>query len=366
MSATDTVDLTYRLQRAEFALDVSLAIPMQGITGIFGASGSGKTTLLRCIAGLEEVSDGELAVAGEHWQKTSVSRAVHEREIGYVFQEPRLFRHLDVRANIEYGMRRSAADDGADFSEVIDMLGLAKLLQRRPDELSGGEAQRVAIARALMRAPKFVLMDEPMAALDADRKNEILPFLERLHEKSSVPIVYVSHNIEEICRLCDHLVVLDNGRVVASGELQSVLVQLDLPQLGGEQAGSVIAGRIDSYDAKFQLTRVAFSGGTIWLPGRIGEVGDARRLRIRANDISLCTEQPSNTTVLNLLEVIIEEVQDTPAPTQLIRLVAGSERLIARITRRSREELNLQPGDKVVAQVKAAAVCRSENGELRK
>lgn len=356
MSPADAMQMRYRVQRDGFALDVALDIPLRGISGIFGASGAGKTTLLRCIAGLEAAPGGELVVAGECWQDPHFSRAVYDRNIGYVFQEPRLFRHLDVRANIEYGMRRSAHDDGPDFDAVIELLGLGALLQRQPGELSGGEAQRVAIARALLRAPRFVLMDEPLASLDVARRNEILPYLERLHAAASLPIIYVSHNIDEICRLCDHLVVLDAGRVVASGALQSVLVQLDLPQLGGEEAGSVIAGRIAAHDAEFDLTLLAFSGGALWLPGRLGAIGDALRLRIRASDVSLSRERPTATTVLNQLDVVIEAIQSGRGPTVLLRLLAGEEQLLARITRRSSAELNLQPGDRLVAQIKAAAV----------
>jgi len=342
---------------------VTLDIPLQGITGIFGASGAGKTTLLRCIAGLEHAPGGELLVAGDCWQDARSCRAVHERDIGYVFQEPRLFSHLSVRANIEYGMRRRPLDAGPDFAATVALLGLDALLERRPATLSGGEAQRVAIARALMRAPRCVLMDEPLASLDAARKDEILPYLEQLHQESAVPIIYVSHNLEEICRLCDYLVVLDHGRVVANAELQLVLVRMDLPQIAGDEAGSVILGRIENFDEKFGLTLLTFSGGQLWLPGRLGEVGSKLRLRIRANDISLCRQRPAKTTVLNLLDVVIEDVQDTRGPTQLVRIVAGQERLIARVTRRSREELNLQPGDRLVAQVKAVAVRGPQFGE---
>lgn len=357
MSGAATVQMRYRVERAQFTLDVALEIPLRGITGIFGASGAGKTTLLRCIAGLEAAPGGELTVAGECWQDARFSRAVYDRNIAYVFQEPRLFRHLDVRANIEYGMRRSAYDDGPGFDAVIDLLGLGALLARRPGELSGGEAQRVAIARALLRAPRFVLMDEPLASLDAARKAEILPYLERLHAAAALPIIYVSHNIDEIARLCDHLVVLEDGRVAASGSLQSVLVQLELPQLAGEEAGSVVTGRIAALDAEYELTLLAFSGGALWLPGRLGEIGDALRLRIRASDISLSRERPATTTVLNLLDVVVDAVQAPRGPTQLLRLLAGEEKLLARITRRSCTELGLQAGDRLVAQIKAAAVC---------
>ena len=363
MNAGESIQLKYKLRRADFLLDVALDIPLQGITGIFGASGAGKTTLLRCIAGLEDAQSGELVVAGDCWQDAILSRAPYDRNIGYVFQEPRLFRHLNVAENIEYGMRRSASDDGPDFTTIVELLGLETLLKRRVDELSGGEAQRVAIARALLRAPKFILMDEPLASLDAARKDEILPFLERMHKQSSIPVIYVSHNLDEICRLCDFLIVLDAGQMVGSGELQSVLVSMDLPQLTGDQAGSVITGSVANYDAEYGLTLMSFSGGQLWLPGQLGKVSEHLRLRIRANDISLCRERPSQTTVLNLLDVVIEYVQDTRAPTTLVRIAAGEERLIARVTRRSREELNLQPGDKVVAQVKAAAVRGPNNGE---
>jgi molybdate transport system ATP-binding protein len=239
---------------------------------------------------------------------------------------------------------------------VVDLLGLGPLLRRWPNELSGGEAQRVAIARALLRAPRFVLMDEPLASLDVARKNEILPFLDRLHAELSTPIIYVSHSIEEICRLCDHLIILDQGQVLASGELQSVLVRLDIPTLASDEAGSVITGRIAEYDEKYDLTLISLPSAQLWLPGNLGTIADQLRLRIRASDISLSRDRPTRSSILNLLEVVIEDIQDTPGPTQLVRIAAGQERLIACITRRSREELNLQRGDTVIAQVKAAAV----------
>jgi molybdate transport system ATP-binding protein len=363
MNSGKKVQLRYEVDRSDFKLNVTADIPLQGVTGIYGPSGAGKTTLLRCIAGLEDAKVGELSVGNERWQGDSVALAVHEREIGYVFQEPRLFSHLRVKENIQYGMRRRRSDRGPDLDSVVNLLGLGQLLQRWPHELSGGEAQRVAIARALLRAPKFVLMDEPLASLDAARKNEILPFLDRLHAESSTPIIYVSHNIEEICRLCDHLIILDAGQVVASGELQSVLVRLDIPSLAGEEAGSVIAGTIAEYDERYDLTSVSCSAGQLWLPGNLGTITQKLRLRIRANDISLNRDLPTRSSILNLLEVVIEDIQDTPGATQLVRIVAGQERLIARITRRSREELNLQPGDTVIAQVKAAAVRGPNIGE---
>lgn len=353
------VGLRYTLERADFSLDVDLEVPMRGITGIFGESGSGKTTVLRCVAGLERPSLGKLVVDGEVWQDqtANVSLAIHERRIAYVFQEPRLFWHLNVRRNLEYGLRRTRArQNGFEFDQIVDLLGLGKLLHRAPGELSGGEAQRVAIARALLRAPRLMLMDEPLAALDRTRKEEILPFLDRLHTELSVPILYVSHNIEEVCRLCDHLVVMEGGRVLAAGEIQSVLVRLDLPLLAGEDAGSVIRCTVKGYDAEYELTRVGFSGGMFLVPGRFGEPGAELRLRIRASDVSLCRDRPRHSTILNIIPAIVEQIQPLQGPLVMVRLVVGSDRLTARITRRSCDELDLKKGDQVLAQIKAVAI----------
>lgn len=365
MNSHSTMQLRYVVKRSDFVLDVKTEIPLRGITGVYGVSGAGKTTLLRCIAGLEEPDEGSLSVDGTRWQGDDMVMPAHEREVGYVFQEPRLFAHLSVQQNMQYGLQRRKNPDGPTVAEVVQLLGLGDLLGRRPDELSGGEAQRVAIARALLRAPRVVLMDEPLASLDAARKSEILPFLERLHNEMSVPIIYVSHSIEEICRLCDHLIVMSDGEIIASGELQSVLVDLGVPALAGDEAGSVVEGRIAELDPHYGLSRVEFSGGEFWLPGTLGTLGDSLRLRIRASDVSLARERPKQSTILNLLEVVIEEIQDTAGPAQLVRLAAGQNRLLARITRRSRQELNLQPGDTVVAQVKAAAVRGPKIGEAR-
>jgi len=354
-----SITLRYALQRDDFGLDVDLKIPMRGITGVFGESGSGKTTLLRCIAGLERPATGRLVVGSDVWQDQSkkVSRAVHEREIGYVFQEPRLFRHLNVLRNLDYGRHRGKMSrDEIAFDHIIALLGLEQLLHRMPGALSGGEAQRVAIARALLRAPRVVLMDEPLAALDRARKDEILPFLDRLHAELSLPIIYVSHNIEEICRLCDHLIVIENGLVLANETLQSALVRMDLPILSGDEAGSVICGTVKGYDADYELTHFEFSGGELLVPGRFGEAAADARLRIRASDISLCRDRPPQSSILNILPAIVEELQVGRGPSILLRLRIGTDQLIARITRRSCDELNLQAGDAVLAQIKAVAV----------
>ena len=352
------IGLRYVVERDAFVLDVELGLPMRGITAVFGPSGAGKTTLLRCIAGLEAATSSRLTVAGETWEDSDsgISRTVQQRSVGYVFQEPRLFHHLDVRANIEYGVKRRSATGGAGFEHVVDLLGLDALLGRRPAELSGGEAQRVAIARALLCAPRFVLMDEPLASLDQRRRDEILPFLDRLHTEQAIPIIYVSHNIDEVCRLCDHLVVIEEGRVVAEGGLQDVLVRTDVAAIGGDHAGSVIEGAVVGYDGDDELTLLEFSGGTFRVPGRAGRAGDSVRLRIRAADVSLCRAKPADTTILNVLPAVIEAVGGGAGPSVLVRLVVGSDRIVARVTRRSVRELGLGAGDELFAQVKSVAV----------
>jgi molybdate transport system ATP-binding protein len=343
MSVGTLIQIRYKLQREDFALDVDIKVPTQGITGVFGPSGAGKTTLLRCIAGLERS-------AGDS------SLSIQERNIGYVFQEPRLFDHLSVRANIEYGQKRRSQNGGPEFDHVIELLGLRQLLSRSPSELSGGEAQRVAIARALMCSPRFVLMDEPLSSLDQARRDEILPFLDRLHVEAQVPIIYVSHNIDEVCRLCDHLVVIEGGRVVADGELQDVLVRMDIPALGGDQSGSVIEGIAHEHDDEDGLTRLAFSGGDLWVPGPAAPKGAPLRLRIRASDVSLCRSMPEQSTILNILPAVVEAIQPGNGPSMLVRLELGDDRIVARVTRRSIRELGLQPGDELFAQIKSVAV----------
>ncbi len=336
------LELNHSLQKGAFHLDVKTAVPATGVTGVFGESGSGKTTLLRCIAGLEKSAD-------------SSSLPVHKRRIGYVFQEPQLFSHLSVRRNIEFGMRRNpAAVDQVE--EVADLLGVSDLLQRSTTDLSGGEAQRVSIARVLCQSPQLILMDEPLSSLDGLRRDEILPYLDRLHIETSVPVIYVSHSIDEICRLSDHLIVLDKGKVVAEGELHETLTRIDSPWVSGQSAGAVLEAAQVRYDDEFDLTLFAFSGGEIWSPGRY--TSSAVRLRISASDISLSRTPPTETTVLNILPAVIEATAPETSATELVRLRLGNDVLVARITRRSLQQLKLQPGDEVYAQIKSVTVRR--------
>lgn len=336
------VALKHSIQKGDFHLEVDTEFPATGITGVFGESGSGKTTLLRCIAGLERSEDG-------------FSQPVHQRRIGYVFQEPQLFAHLSVRENIEFGMRRNPdATDQTD--EVARLLEVNNLLDRSINDLSGGEAQRVSIARVLCQSPRLILMDEPLSALDERRRNEVLPYLDRLHAEWSVPIIYVSHNIDEICRLSDHLIVLDKGRVVAEGDLQTMLARIDVPQLGGSNAGAVLNVTQSSYDSEFDLTLFSFSGGEIWVPGH--HDSSRTRLRIRASDISLSRTPAESSTILNILPATIEAIAAESTSTELVRLSLGGDCLVARITRRSLQRLELQAGDKVYAQIKSVTVRR--------
>lgn len=331
------IHLRHRLAKGDFVLDVNVEVPDTGITGVFGESGSGKTTLLRCIAGLEE-GDG---------------LPVHRRNVGYVFQDPGLFPHLTVRGNIEFGARR-ATTRRIESASVVDMLGLGNLLDRRPDTLSGGEAQRVAIAAALLRSPDLVLMDEPLASLDRRRKDELLPYFDRLHDELSVPAIYVSHDIEEVSRLCDHLVLLEGGKVVASGNLAGVLSRVDVPVLSGRNAGVVLwATPVDHEDG---LTKFDFGDGDIWAPGEFETGRNPLRLRIAASDVSIARDRPTATTVLNVLRATIEEVHAVDAATALIRLGVGNQSLLARVTNRSVRRLDLKPGERVFAQLKSVTV----------
>lgn len=341
----NSIQLKHSIRKGDFRLDVDTQIPAIGITGVFGESGSGKTTLLRCVAGLD-ASDKSVP-------------AVHERRVGYVFQEPQLFPHLNVRRNIEFGMRRNP-DAKDTVAAVAKRLEVDKLLERSTRDLSGGEAQRVSIARVLCQAPRLILMDEPLSALDERLRNEVLPFLDRLHAETSVPIIYVSHNIEEICRLSDHLLVLDNGRIVAEGSLRDTLTRIDVPQLAGRNAGAVIDVVQARYDKEFDLTLFEFSGGELWVPGH--HDSSTQRLRISASDISLSRARAESSTILNILPAKIAATAVETASTVLLQLCLGEDMLVARITRRSLQALGLQVGDEVYAQVKSVTVRRGGDG----
>ncbi len=364
----------FRGTLGQFSLDVAFAAPGRGITALFGRSGSGKTTVLRCVAGLARLP-GRLAVDGEVWQDERTFLPTHRRAIGYVFQEASLLAHLSVRDNLLYGHRRAlraGVPESIRFDDAVALLGLALLLDRAPARLSGGERQRVAIGRALLSQPRLLLLDEPLSGLDRAAKAEILPYLEALHATLAIPALYVSHDIAEVERLADHVVLLDAGRVSAAGPLADILADTSLSLAGAVEAASVIAVTVRSYDAADRLLVCDLAGETLLVSGAAHPAGTAMRVRIAAGDISLATEMPSRTTILNVLPAAVVEVAFSGEGHVTVVLAVGAgardrrARLLARITRRSAAAFGFAPGQHVFAQIKAASLvaARQRNEEV--
>jgi molybdate transport system ATP-binding protein len=359
---TEGIVARLQLARPGFGLDVDLNLPGRGVTAVFGVSGSGKTTLLRCIAGLERAT-GLLSVNGQTWQDGQHFEPTHRRALGYVFQEASVFAHLDVHANLAYGMKRRASatatpDPGKpDFATVVELLGIGSILKRMPAHLSGGERQRVAIARALLTHPRLLLLDEPLAALDQARKQDILPYLERLRDTLDIPVLYVSHAPDEVARLADHLVVLADGRVVASGPIGSTLARLDLPIRLGDDAGVVLTGVIAERDERWHLVRVHCEGCDFWASDDGHAVGQPVRIRILARDVSVARQAATETSMLNICAAEVVALADETHPGQaMVKLKVGAVEVLARLTRRSVATLALTPGTPVFAQIKAVAL----------
>ena len=298
------IEARLHLPRGAFTLDVALALPARGVTALFGPSGCGKTTVLRALAGLERAA-GRVVLRGQVWQDDAAHRFVptHQRAIGYVIQESALFPHLDVQRNLAYGLQRIApAERRIALDQVVALLGIAPLMPRRPATLSGGERQRVAIARALATSPQLLLMDEPLAALDAARKAEVLPYLERLHEELAIPIVYVSHAIDEVARLADHLVLMDAGRVVGEGPIAEMLARTDTPLSHGQEAGVVLQGVVGERDAQWHLARLELRGAEplgLWARDHGLPAGRSVRLRVLARDVSITRARQTGTSIGN-------------------------------------------------------------------
>ena len=355
---TGTVNARFHCQLAGFTLDVDLTLPGSGVTAIFGHSGCGKTTLLRCIAGLQ-AADGHLSVLGEPWQVGKLSRPVHQRPLAYVFQETNLFPHLSVRKNLMYGYRRvPKAHRKIEPEQVCQWLGLSPLLERMPARLSGGERQRVAIGRALLTSPQLLLMDEPLSALDQQSKQDILPYLERLRDSLAIPVLYVSHSTAEVARLADHIVMMDQGRVVAQGPLQETLARTDHPFRLEEDAGVILEGKIIEVDTRWHLCRLTFDGGDLWLRhhDHLSE-GMNARVQVLARDISLALRENPDQSIQNLLPARIDQIDTDVTPgTSLVRLIAGQTAFLARLTTRSIHKLQLVSGQQVWMQVKSVAL----------
>jgi len=355
------IALDLRVARRDFDLRADLRLPARGVTAFFGPSGCGKTTLLRAIAGLEPAR-GRVAFGDSIWQDDArgVHVPTHRRPIGYVIQESALFPHLDVQGNLAYGLRRTpAAQRRIATEQVVDLLAIGHLMRRRPATLSGGERQRVAIARALATSPRLLLMDEPLAALDARRKAEVLPYLERLQRELDLPILYVSHAIDEVARLAHHLVLLERGQVLGSGALAETLARLDLPLALGDEAGVVLEAVVGERDVHWQLARLDAGGGgcQLWARDHGIALGDAVRVRVLARDVSVTREPQPATSIANQLRGEVEAVAPDSHPgLALARVRVGGTALLARLTRRSAEALALAPGVPVWTQVKTVAV----------
>lgn len=369
MSAAAALQATFAGRLGSFALAVDFAAPMQGVTALFGPSGSGKTSVLRCMAGLLRL-EGRLLLGEACWQDSArgLFRKPHRRPVGYVFQEASLFPHLSVERNLLYGARRSGESQGFALPEIVELLGIAPLLGRAPEALSGGERQRVAIGRALLSQPRLLLMDEPLSALDRETKAELLPYLEALHARLSIPIVYVSHDLAEVERLADTLVLLRAGRVLAAGPLAELEADPALPLARDPEAAVTLQGRVTAVDEGYALTTLAVDGGRLLVPGRHGAAGSRRRLRIKASDVSFALSRAGDSTILNCLPARILSVSRLDGGDAQVTIVAGlgregaGARILARVTRRSQEALALGPGRDVFAQIKSVALVASAAG----
>jgi len=354
------LDVAVRRKLGSFNLDVAFRGPEEGITAFFGASGSGKSTLVSAIAGLLRPEEGHVRLGAETFfdAAAGIDLPLHRRRIGWVFQDARLFPHMSVRDNLLYGLRRAPkADRRISLDSVVNLLGIAPLLSRRPRALSGGEKQRVGLGRALLAQPRLLLMDEPLASLDAGRKAEILPYIERLRDEVRIPIVWVSHSLEEVGRLADTLVVLDHGHVIAGGDVATVLTRLDLfPPDSPYEAGAVLAVRVVGHDDAFALTHLAFDGGELVVPRLDRAPGDRLRIRIRARDVMLAAAAPAGLSALNVLPAVVEEVREADASQTDVRLAIGAARLVCRVTRLSAHTLGLAAGCQTFAVVKSVAI----------
>lgn len=357
---TNSIFAQFQLNYGAFELNVALRLPSSGVTVLFGHSGSGKTTLLRCIAGLQHAPSGYLEINGNVWQDSekNLFLPTYQRNLGYVFQEANLFAHLTVLGNLHYGLKRIKQPSNSEhFKQVIELVGIEHLLKRTPERLSGGERQRVGIARALVLHPEILLMDEPLAALDNQRKQEILPFLTRLHNELKIPVLYVTHSQQEVAQLADYLVLLTQGKVQAAGLLTETFSRLDLPQSKEREAASVWEVKVIAHDAVYHLTQVSFAGGELSLSKLSAAIGSVLRVQIYARDVSITLETAKETSILNVLPALINDIAETGENGQtVVRLEVGSQLLLAHISCKSAHLLNLQIGMKVYAQIKGTSI----------
>lgn len=353
------IQARFQLNYGDFQLDVDLQLPGTGVSVLFGHSGSGKTTLLRCIAGLQRAPSGLLNINGKLWQDSqqNLFLPTHQRPLGYVFQEANLFPHLTVAGNLQFGLKRVAkTTTAADLNHLLELLGIEHLLDRMPDRLSGGERQRVAIARALALNPEILMMDEPLAALDFKRKQEILPYLSRLNRELKIPVLYVTHSQQEVAQLADHLVVLADGKIQASGSVAETLSRIDMPLAQEREASSVWQATIEAHEPEYHLTRVAFAGGILNIPSINAAIGTPLRIQIYARDVSIALEAPTATSILNVLPASITDIIDADGGQTVVKLLIAQQPILAHITRKSALFLGIKIGMPVYVQIKGTSI----------
>ncbi|NND67963.1 MAG: molybdenum ABC transporter ATP-binding protein [Halioglobus sp.] len=339
-----------------FNLAVDCTLPGEGVTALYGPSGSGKTTLLDCVAGLRTARGATITLGEHRWQEREQVRPAWRRGIGYVFQDARLFPHLSIRDNLLYGATRQAGPAAIKFDEAVDWLQLQELLERQPDTLSAGQRQRAAIGRALLAAQSLVLLDEPLANLDFQATAQCLRGLKNVAEQHRLPMLYVSHDIEEVSQLADHIALLENGRLTDQGSLIDMCSRIDSRLAQEEQAAAIVSATVARHDKAYGLSELHVAGQTLWVNQLSEDIGCARRVRIPARDVSVCRTRPTDTSILNVFRVTIAEVEESGAARLLLRLALGDQFLLARITRKSATELGFAAGEEVFAQVKSAAL----------
>lgn len=349
--------LSLELARRDFSLSVHTQLACRGFTAIYGPSGAGKTTLLRWIAGLEPDAGGHLTFNNTIWQDERQCLPARQRHIGYVFQDARLFPHLDVKGNLNYAYRRRFNEQGPTLDQVVDWFELQPLLHSSCLQLSGGEQQRVAIARALLSSPQLILMDEPLASLDRASRQRIIRHLQRLQQQSPIPVLYVSHDLAEVSQLADQLLLLEQGQLSAQGPLLELTTRLDLGLSHEENASAIIEATISQQDAHYHLTELAIDGQyPLYVTTINGAVGDRVRVRIPARDVSIALEQPANSSILNILPATIDAIETTAGARALLRLQVAGQKLLVRLTHKSVERLQLSEGQAVFAQIKTVAL----------
>lgn len=362
LTSPDFLQAELRLAQGGFRLDVSCRTRENGVVGVFGPSGAGKSTLLRCLAGLEPRCVGAVRLGAACWQDSARGLFVppHRRGVGFVFQDSRLFPHLDVVGNLDYAHRRSPQSERRlGFDEVVGWLDLAPLLKRSPASLSGGERQRVALGRSLLSQPRLLLLDEPLAALDLRRRQETLPYLKRLRDELMMPIIYVSHNLDELVECADELLLMEQGRSVSFGPIFEQLGRVDSPLAQHEEAGALIEAVVTEHDERYHLSYLALGTQRLVVGRQICLVGQTVRMRIHARDVALSLDRPRSSTLLNIIEANVDTLAAAAAAGQvLVKLDVEGQALLARITRKSADALELRAGTRVYALVKSVALMR--------